>query len=95
MSQPKSVSWLRRLFRFISRSLSAVSRPWKDLRAVKTNQVDIIDAVSDLRADIIGALASLEEIKKGQALLEARTVELEKNVHRLQECADFRPRAAD
>jgi hypothetical protein len=93
MSQPSIASWLRFVFGPIGRALGAIVRPWTDLRAVKANQIDIINAVGDQQADIAGVIASMNEMSRELARLGARTAELEAKVRQILASAEFKQRA--
>ncbi len=59
----------------VGRALRFVFRPWTELRAVKTTQVDIVNAVSACQADIADARAALDKCGEALARLEAGAAE--------------------
>ena len=71
-------------FRFavddIGRALRFVFRPWIELRAVKTTQVDVVNLVNACHADIANALASIDTLNRKLARLETRAAEQDASI---------------
>jgi hypothetical protein len=74
--------------RDVRRAVVYIFRPWTDLRAVKTTQVDVVNVVSGFQADIADALASLNKLSRQVARLEARTAEHEAVIRQVRQRAD-------
>ncbi len=74
-------------FRFavddIGRALRFVFRPWIDLSAVKTTQIEVVNAVSAGQADIANALASIDALNRKLARLEAQAAEQDVTIRQL------------
>jgi hypothetical protein len=83
VSRLSFVQWLRFAIEDVGRALRFVVRPWVDLRAVKTNQIDIINAVSAHQADFADVLASIRTFSQDLARLDARVTEQDANIRRL------------
>lgn len=69
----------------IGRASGYVFRPWTELRAVKTTQVDIVNIVSTCQADVADAITLLNKFGEQMARLEARTAEHDALIRQLLE----------
>jgi uncharacterized protein YigA (DUF484 family) len=88
MSKVTLIERLRFAADDIGRALRYVCRPWSDLHAVQTSQIDIVNAVSEYQADIAAARASLKAFGEKISYLESRAAEHDAIIRQLLERAD-------
>ena len=68
----------------VVRALTSVVRPWSDLHAVKTTQVDIVKAVAGQHSDLAAARASVDRLSQDVARLSARNAEQDEEIRLLR-----------
>ena len=88
MSGPGVMRWLRVAIDDVGLALSAVVRPWTDLRAVKTTQVDIVKTVAGQQHDVATVQASLKALSEEVARLKTREAEQEATIRQLRSTMD-------
>lgn len=76
--------WFRVALRDVGLALSAVYRPWTDLRALKTTQVDIVKAVAGQQHEVAG-------LRQEVARLSGRIAEQEATIRELRAVIESRP----
>lgn len=64
MSDAGKEHWFRKILEPIGRMMGSFVRPWTELNAVKSNQVDIVAALSAQQADIANALVQIRKIRQ-------------------------------
>ena len=76
--------WLRVAFDDVASAITSVVRPWTDLHAVKTTQVDVVQAMARQQSDLAQAIASVEALGRELAQMKARVAEQEAMLRELQ-----------
>ena len=94
MSQSGVVRWLRVAFDDVVSAITSVVRPWIDLRAVKTIQVDIVKAVASQKDDIANVIASVNKLGDELNRMKARESEYETRILEIRAAIDFMKRDA-
>lgn len=64
----------------IGRVWRAIGRPWADLAAVKTTQIDIVNAVGAQQAELADAAKTMKALQDEVARLEVRTRDQDANI---------------
>jgi seryl-tRNA synthetase len=88
------VRWLRVAFDDVVSAITSVVRPWIDLRAVKTIQVDIVKAVASQKDDIANVIASVNKLGDELNRMKARESEYETRILEIRAAIDFMKRDA-
>ena len=76
--------WVRVAFVDVASAITSVVRPWTDLRAVKTTQADVVQAVARQQSDLTEAIASVEALGREVAQMKARIAEQDAMLRELQ-----------
>lgn len=84
MPRSEVTRWLRVALRRAIRVLGSVGRPWTDLAAVKSTQVDVVKAVASQRSEVANAAASIRDLHDQLARLSARNAEQEQAIRELR-----------
>jgi hypothetical protein len=95
MSRQSFAQWLRFAFVDTGRVLRFVVSPWADFRAVKTSQIDLVNAVSTHQADIADALASIRKFSQELARLNVRVGEQDANIRHLLDSIELMRQGGD
>jgi uncharacterized protein YlxW (UPF0749 family) len=80
--------WLRVAIDDVALALSAVVRPWTDLRAVKTTQVDLVKTIAGQQHDVATVQASVNALSEEVARLKACEAEQEATIRQLRSTVD-------
>jgi uncharacterized protein YlxW (UPF0749 family) len=80
--------WLRVAIDDVGLALSSVVRPWTDLRAVKTTQVDLVKTVASQQHDVATVQASVNALSQEVARLKACEAEQEATIRQLRSTVD-------
>jgi len=80
--------WLRVAIDDVGLALSSVVRPWTDLRAVKTTQVDLVKTVASQQHDVATVQASVNALSQEVARLTSREAEQEATIRQLRSIVD-------
>jgi ABC-type transporter Mla subunit MlaD len=86
--------WFRVAFDDVVHAVTSFVRPWADLRAVKTTQVDIVKAIADQQNDLAKAIASANALSHELNQMKAREAEYEAKIRALQAAVDSVQRGA-
>ena len=76
--------WPRRAYDDAVRALGFLSRPWTELRAIKSTHVDVVKAIASQKDDVAKATASMETISQEVARLDAQNAQREAAIRDLR-----------
>ena len=85
--------WLGVAIDDVALALSSVVRPWTDLRAVKTTQVDIVKTVASQQHDVATVQALVNALSDDVVRLKSRETEQEATIRQLRSTVDALQRA--